>query len=189
MPTLAVCPEPRASHWRLGPLPPESGTLMLLGWHVSDAIDAGVPRAIAGVLAQSLAGRFRLSFLAPEGTPAVVRADDAEAARRVFGQPAWSYQGQAALLSPLHAPPPAVDTAALEALLSDNWTSRAASLAPLGIAGALRPGVDGDVAGLWLADSPAAAAMLQCLGTTARGAGLGFEIADEARFSALLSEG
>jgi len=61
----------------------------------------------------------------------------------------WWQQGQVVLLSKADAPPPGIDGETLLALFEDDWTKRAASqLAPGGIEGILRPGVDGDVAGL-----------------------------------------
>ena len=70
---------------------------------------------------------------------------------RLFDDPAfpWWQQGQLVLLSRSDAPPPDIDEDTLLALFGEDWTKHAASLAPLGIEGVLRPGVDGDVAGLW----------------------------------------
>jgi hypothetical protein len=73
-----------------------------------------------------------------------------ETAMRLFddaGFP-WWMQGQVVLLSEPEAPPPDIDEDTLLALFGDEWTKRAAALSPLGIKGILRPGVDGDVAGL-----------------------------------------
>ena len=52
------------------------------------------------------------------------------------------------LLSEPDAPPPEIDEESLLALFGEEWTKRATSLAPAGIEGIVRPGVDGDVAGL-----------------------------------------
>jgi hypothetical protein len=60
----------------------------------------------------------------------------------------WWQQGQLVLLSKADAPPPDIDGDTLLALFEDDWTQRAALLGPGGIEGILRPGVDGDVAGL-----------------------------------------
>jgi len=72
-----------------------------------------------------------------------------ETAMRLFDDPGfpWWMQGQVALLSGLDAPPPDIDEETLLALFEEDWTRRAASLAP-GMEAILRPGVDGDVAGL-----------------------------------------
>jgi hypothetical protein len=73
-----------------------------------------------------------------------------ETAMRLFADASfpWWMQGQVVLLSGLDAPPPDIDEDALLALFGEDWTKRAASLDAAGIEGILRPGVDGDVAGL-----------------------------------------
>jgi hypothetical protein len=60
----------------------------------------------------------------------------------------WWLQGQLVMLSPPDAAPPDIDLETLGALLEQDWTRRADSLAARRIDGILRPGVDGDVAGL-----------------------------------------
>ena len=60
----------------------------------------------------------------------------------------WWMQGQVVLLSGAETPPPDIDSDALFALFEAEWTESASSLAAAGIAGIMRPGVDGDVAGL-----------------------------------------
>ena len=60
----------------------------------------------------------------------------------------WWMQGQVVLLSGFAALPPDVDEDALLVLFGEDWTKRAAPLAAAGIEGIMRPGVDGDVAGL-----------------------------------------
>jgi hypothetical protein len=86
------------------------------------------------------------------GTPAeitLVSTRRADSAIRAFDDGAfpWWMQGQVMLLSQPDAPPPDVDAKSLLALFEDAWTTHAASLGR-GIQGVVRPGVDGDVAGL-----------------------------------------
>ena len=87
------------------------------------------------------------------GTPAditLVSTRRPETAVRLFddeGFP-WWMQGQVVLLSEPDVAPLEIDQELLLALSGDAWTTHAASLAAAGIAGIVRPGVDGDVAGL-----------------------------------------
>jgi hypothetical protein len=60
----------------------------------------------------------------------------------------WWQQGQIVLLSKADSAPPDIDEDKLLALFEDDWTKHAPSLAAVGVEGILRPGVDGDVAGL-----------------------------------------
>jgi hypothetical protein len=88
-----------------------------------------------------------------KGTPAeipLMSTRRPETAMRLFddaGFP-WWLQGQVVLLSEPDAPPPEIDEGSLLTLFGEEWTERATSLAPVGIEGIVRPGVDGDVAGL-----------------------------------------
>lgn len=77
----------------------------------------------------------------------------ADLARRMFQVTGfdWSEQGQIALLSDAEAPPPELDRQAVVELTSDAWATRCLALSSASVFGALRPGVDGDVAGLFCA--------------------------------------
>ena len=87
------------------------------------------------------------------GTPsgiALLSTRRPETAMRLFddeGFP-WWLQGQIVLLSKPDAAPPDVGEEALLGLFEDDWTDGAGSLTQVGIEGFVRPGVDGDVAGL-----------------------------------------
>jgi len=73
-----------------------------------------------------------------------------ETAMRLFydaGYP-WWLQGQVVLLSATDAPPPKINCRMVDSLFANDWTENASVLASLGIHGILRPGVDGDLAGL-----------------------------------------
>jgi hypothetical protein len=187
-PSIIACRDARAPHWQLGPLPPATGRMTLLGWsQTAEQQDAGVPEDVARVLSLALTSVARLTFLcsfvapaAPSvwsplqddlirglagkgvvtrivaklrGTPpntALMSTRRAESAMRLFddaGFP-WWMQGQVVLLSGLEGAPPDIDERSLFALFGEEWTKHAASVAPLGIKGIMRPGVDGDVAGL-----------------------------------------
>lgn len=60
----------------------------------------------------------------------------------------WRLQGQVALLSAPDAAPPEVDRQTLLSLMSDDWATHGVQLRSIGVVGVLRPGVDGDVAGV-----------------------------------------
>lgn len=50
--TIFACLDPVNAHWRLGPLPPVEGRLILIGWHLSaDSVDSGVPESVGAALA------------------------------------------------------------------------------------------------------------------------------------------
>jgi hypothetical protein len=72
--------------------------------------------------------------------------------RRLFNDPdyPWWNQGQFALISPPDVSPPELEKIAydLTALFGLKWCEGLSSLGPVGVVAILRPGVDGDVAGL-----------------------------------------
>ena len=186
--SIFACRDPRGPHWQLGPLPPATGRLTLLGWsQTPESVDAGVPDEVAGALARALTSIARVTFPSSAATDGATRAwspagDDLvqalggkgfgervvaklrgrppnvalmstrrpETAMRLFDDASfpWWMQGQVVLLSGLDAPPPDIDEDALLALFGEDWTTRAASVAAAGIKAIMRPGVDGDVAGL-----------------------------------------
>ena len=185
--SIFACRDPRGLHWQLGPLPPVTGRLTLVGWsETTSRHDAGVPEEVSRVLARALTSIARVTFpsAAAEGATGVWsplgddlvrvltgkgvadrvvaklrgRPSDVvllstrrpETAMRLFDDASfpWWMQGQVVLLSGPEAPPPDIDEDALLALFGQDWTKRAAPLAAAGIAGIMRPGVDGDVAGL-----------------------------------------
>ena len=186
--SIFACRDPRGLHWQLGPLPPATGRVTLLGWsQTTERHDAGVPDEVAGVLARALTSTARVTFPSSAATDGATRVwsplgDDLaralsgkgisdrvlgklrgrppnvalmstrrpDTAMRLFDDASfpWWMQGQVVLLSGLDAPPPDLDEDALLALFGEDWTKRAAPLAAAGIEGIVRPGVDGDVAGL-----------------------------------------
>jgi hypothetical protein len=105
---------------------------------------------IRGLTGKGLGGRIVAKL---RGNPAdipLMSTRRPETAMRLFDDVRfpWWLQGQVVLLSEPDARPPEIDEESLLALFGEEWMKHAASLAPVGIEGILRPGVDGDVAGL-----------------------------------------
>lgn len=112
------------------------------------------------------------------GSPGwLLSTTDSRAAAGLFDDPGfpWWLRGQAAVASARDGPPPAVEPAAVLALLDDVAPDTKA-LTAAGVSALLRPGVDGDVAGLLALSEAADRALLQALAQAAREAGLGWEL-------------
>jgi hypothetical protein len=115
-------------------------------------------------------GRLAAAAQQRPAEPVLLSTREPETVLQLFDDPVypWWLQGQVALLSaPAHALPPP-DRISLTALLSDDWAGQAAAL---GVEGAVRPGVDGDVAGIWSRDALFADRILAILATETRAAG------------------
>jgi hypothetical protein len=145
--------------------------------------DVGLIRALAaqGTLERTLA----YVRGAPVGAT-LISTRQADIATRVFedaGFP-WWLQGQAVLLSDPDADPPDIDEPNLLALFEDDWADRAATLAGIGVLGVVRPGVDGDVAGLLALSGAFDTRLLQSLEREARRAGMTCAIVPETALSA-----
>jgi len=99
-------------------------------------------KGLGGIAKAAFKGRPKEVVLMSTRQPATAASlfDDA-------GYP-WWLQGQVAVLSAPDAAPPDVDLETLGALIDGDWTRLADSVAARGIDGIVRPGVDGDVAGL-----------------------------------------
>jgi hypothetical protein len=91
----------------------------------------------------------------------------------------WWLQGQALLLSDPNADPPDIDEPTLLALLEEDWARRAAALEARGVQGVVRPGVDGDVAGLLALSDPFDARLIESMEREARHAGMALAIVSE----------
>jgi hypothetical protein len=222
--SVFACRDARGSHWQLGPLPPATGRLTLIGWsQSSDRPDGGVPDEVARVLARALTSvarvTFPCSFVNDAATGVWSPLDDdliraltvkgfgeriaaklrgrppdivlmstrrPETAMRLFddaGFP-WWLQGQVVLLSGPDAPPPEIDEESLLALFGEEWTEHAASLAPVGIESIVRPGVDGDVAGLLSLTEASEQVVLAALERETRHAGFEWALVPEKVFEA-----
>jgi hypothetical protein len=90
---------------------------------------------------------------------------------RLLNDPGWTLQGQIVLVFPMVAPLPSLPDAddANADLLSDRWADAVSLLGPLY---ALRPGVDGAVAGLWSPTEAARVQLVAMLTERARAAGI-----------------
>ena len=108
-----------------------------------------------------------------------------ESAVRLFddaGFP-WWMQGQVVLLSDPDTPPLEIGQASLLALFDDDWTKQAALLARVGVRGIVRPGVDGDVAGLLSLTDAFEQAVLGALERETRVAGIAWSLVPETAFA------
>jgi len=221
--SIFACRDPRGLHWQLGPLPPATGRLTLVGWsQIPDPPDAGVPDEVARVMARALTSTARVTFPSSGATEGATRVwsplgDDLaralsgkgisdrvlgklrgrppnvalmstrrpETAIRLFDDASfpWWMQGQVVLLSDLEAPPPDIDKDALLALFGEDWTKRAAPLAAAGVEGIMRPGVDGDVAGLLSLRNECEQVVLDALERETRLAGFDWALVPEEAFA------
>lgn len=71
---------------------------------------------------------------------------------------------------------------ALEELIEPGWSKELPTLAQAGVRAVLRPGVDGDVAGLLAADAPLRQRVIEAIAQSARQAGVAFDMLNEAGF-------
>jgi len=180
--SIFACLDPRGAEWQLGALPPPAGRLMLIGWREEPPpVDGGVPPPVAATFSRALTSIGRITYLsstvpAPAGGgwpplkrgPAPVdllSTSDPQELAQAFEDAAhpWWMQGQVLLVSAPGAAPPAVERRQLLSLLEDEWTSTARALSPLGVIGVMRPGVDGDLAGLLTFTAAAEQASLAAL--------------------------
>ena len=101
--------------------------------------DDGLMGRVSSIVSDVPSAIDLLSTLRPE--TAAQAFDDA-------GFP-WWLQGQVLILSSARSAAPDIDHATLLSLLTDGWPKRAMELEKHGILGVVRPGVDGDVAGVF----------------------------------------
>jgi hypothetical protein len=99
----------------------------------------------------------------------------------------WWLQGQVALLSEPEAPPPDVAAEALLALIDDDWASRIGALVGEGVMGVVRPGVDGDVAGVLSMTAAFEQNLLAALEREAVEAGFSWAVLSEEEFGRQLA--
>jgi hypothetical protein len=144
--------------------------------------DADLVRTLTG---RGLAARIAAKL---KGTPSditLMSTRRPETAGRLFddaGFP-WWMQGQVVVLSKPEAPPPDIDEDTLLALFGDDWSTHASSLGPVGIEGIVRPGVDGDVAGLLSLTGAFEEAVLGALESETRRAGFDWAVLTEDAFA------
>jgi hypothetical protein len=94
----------------------------------------------------------------------------------------WWLQGQVALLTRPEAPPPGVEARTIVELFEPNWTTHTASLAAAEVVAVLRPGVDGDVAGLLSLTERFEETAFDALEREALSAGFAWRLVSESHF-------
>lgn len=181
-------------------------------------VDSGVPAEVAAALASALTAICAVSFPVSEDgsndedatvldssnlleraktafrheplTVKLVSTRHPTTALRLFADPGypWHLQGQVALLSLDEAATRDIDREPMLQLMSDAWAARVAQLAPAGVLGAVRPGVDGDIAGILSLSDEFSERLLDALEREARSAGLDWLRLSESGFSNALAD-
>src|SRR4029077_5162138 len=201
-PAIFACLEPRRSEWQLGALPPPAGGMMLVGWKKDpEPVDGGVPEDVAAVLARAFTSIGRITFLSSavhastgSGVSPLTRAPgpadlmsttDPQTLVQAFDDAAhpWWMQGQVLLISaPASGAPPEIERKLFLALLENGWTAAADTLSPLGVIGVVRPGVDGEIAGLLTLTADAERMSLAALEGETRRASFDWSVLTEEAF-------
>jgi hypothetical protein len=145
-------------------------------------LDDDLVRALSG---KGISDRVLAKLRGRPPNVALMSTRRPETAMRLFDDASfpWWMQGQVVLLSGLDASPPEIDEEALLALFDQDWTKRAAPLAAAGIQGIMRPGVDGDVAGLLSLRDEFEQVVLDTLERETRLAGFDFLLLPEEAFA------
>lgn len=226
--SLLVTWDPRDACWRLSPLAPSTGRLLLLGWRNDPpAQDGGMSTQIGLVVARALTAVARVTF--PTSLP-IDRPTDAWSMMRdtdrvrslgsgtwgerlraamgrapaeivllstqspdtvvgLFEDPAypWWLQGQWALLSKLDSPLPDIDRETAVSLFDDEWAERLPLQRVPGLLAVVRPGVDGDVVGVWALHESFGRELLESLKLEAQRAGLDSAVVTEHEMAARLA--
>jgi hypothetical protein len=91
------------------------------------------------------------------------------------------------VLSAADSAPPDLDRQAFFGLFGDDWAERAAALVASGVLGVLRPGVDGDLAGLLSLTNDFEQGLLARLESDARHTGFDWAILSEDDFARRLA--
>lgn len=199
--SIFVCLEPRRAEWQLGALPPATGRMMLIGWREEPLpVDGGVPPQVAAAIARALTSIGRITFLSSAvhasaggwspfkrgpGSADLTSTTDPATVAQAFdaAEHPWWMQGQVLLVSAPGAVPADLERSQLLALLENNWNEAADALAPFGVIGVLRPGVDGDLAGLLTLTADAERASLAALERESRLASFDWSVVTEAAFA------
>jgi hypothetical protein len=95
----------------------------------------------------------------------------------------WSMQGQVLLISAPAEAPPGIDRKQLRALLENEWGDAADALSAPGVIGVVRPGVDGDLAGLLTLTADAERTSLAALEGETRRASFDWSVLTEELFA------
>jgi hypothetical protein len=126
---------------------------------------------------------MRLGFPGGRAWVSTLRASSAAALFDRAAFPWWA-QGQVVLLSRPDGAPPSVCDTTLRDLGTDDWALRAMALRDAGVLGVMRPGVDGDLAGVLSLDAAFDASFVAALAESARAEAIAFEEAPEPGFVA-----
>jgi hypothetical protein len=143
---------------------------------------------VRGLPAQGLTGRLRDVLKGLPQQIVLISTRQPLTMRRLFDDAAypWWLQGQVALLSEPESQPPKVEREGLLGLMASDWMKRAGALIALGVRGIIRPGVDGDVAGLLSLTDSFDESFLKTLESETRRAGLDWMVLPEKDFAAAL---
>ena len=138
-------------------------------------------RLVRGLVTSRLSGRVAAFLKGQSRQVALVSTRDPRTVAAAFddGEYPWWLQGQALLLSGRDAVPPEIDWEALLALLGERWSTEAVARTDAGLIGVLRPGVDGDVAGLLSLTPDFEESVLAALEPESRLAGVGWAVVTE----------
>jgi hypothetical protein len=119
----------------------------------------------------------------------LVSTADPNVASRIFYEDgfSWQMQGQIVLLLPAASNPPLLDRKGLGMLMECDWEQALAKLGLRHLLGVMRPGVDGDVAGIWSFDKAFTQALLAGLLKEAQREDYEFLLVSEEKFMALLA--
>jgi hypothetical protein len=141
---------------------------------------------VIGYRTRSVLGRIAARFSAAPADLVLLSTTAERSVRRLFddtGYPWWS-QDQFALLSSAGASSPDFDRIAFDpaTLFEAEWSECLGRLLPLGVQAILRPGVDGDVAGLLCASNEVRNRFESILCGAAKQFGMSLEYVSEAEF-------
>ena len=207
---IFVCTDAKGAIWQLGTLPPPIGEVMLVSWKTSAAaVDAGVPQEIATIFIDAMLALGNILFPVAEPIPLadgdqillkgripfrrmrLLSTRNRDSARLLFddGNYPWWMQGQAAVLYENQHFNDSLTPKDFQKLFSDGWAVGAADLCARGAAAVIRPGVDGDVFGLFTAEVARQAAFSSELEKAAGLAGYRFRKLSETDLTSELAEG
>lgn len=100
----------------------------------------------------------------------------------------WHFQGQLALLGNGELIASRLTRPQLLSLMDEDWVMHAQMLAGSGIQAVLRPGVDGNVIGLWSVTGQVQESLMQAMETAAQRAGIGWRRVNEDELMAQLAQ-
>jgi hypothetical protein len=187
---ILVCLNPRESKWEL---PIELGAAVssyLVGWKAaSPQVEAGIPDVAAEILAKSLVDFSLVTFPRRTGRHlAFAHTRRSEDVRRALmaDDYDWSLRAQVIFLTPPEAPPPKLSQ---EDLRQAGIGKEFFRLIDKGIAGLVLPGVDGDVAGVYLFSESLVGPSLRSLKRACEEEGVQFREVTEDELTDYLAEG